>query len=969
MKKLFLLMAVFLMPALASAQTMQTYTGTIKDLSGAVVTSGQVKFTLTPSVDSTISDIGRFIPTTTTCGINGDGTLSGLVSGVPSGSCQVVADTSLTPLGTSYKICIQAQFATLGSCFYDYAFGGTKDISPIITTPSRGPINYGGVAGPPRPTGAAGPAGTVSATRVGGNFLVSGKLSANVNNWQSPTSQGIISQGSTNTILSTGTAASGSLALSAASDFVVGNGVMIAHAGAPCGSVKGGNCSSPPTPVVTVKGTPGSTSYIYRLACIDGLGGTGSVGVGGATSVGNATLAGVVLANTVSGNYNAVTWSGHSACFEVAIYRNNALIATEYSAPSGTMTYNDTGVAAWTNRDLPSIPPPAPLNDNYIGLITAIETTTAMVSPVLGASVSGAKLYHSDTPLIQASINAHSGSIDLGSNTYLVNYPINFTKRGGAIIGSSSLIADTGDIFMDLTGGTFEQLQGFSIVPGHTNLSSIALYCARDTTIGGDTAQLLNTHQITIASLGGNTHALGGRGSVGYYNHACEIQQHNADHIEADRLFVLTAGNIDHVSSLFDANDDASFQSMSAIDILSLTGSTALGAFGELDNAYSVNWIGGYGLGGNSATHPWAFEFDAGQSGRFKLDAFRIENRGGAIYVAPGTTLHEPWLNADIYRANASTAQIFLGAGSTLSNADMVRLDDYGGSSIIVPLIDGGAGCIVSGSNLRMAVWESLGTCQLSGLGNTITGASLAIPSFDYSLNPDYTLVTSSSNTWVKLGTWVANPNGDTLGIRLYSGQGGNAGQNQQAFADIIVRNAKGGSAPNISGASLLSYGANPFFSLKVVATGASTSPTNQSWDIYVQETSFSQGTYHVEKQYSDQWINSNTLASDPGAASSTVVVGSIQQILSGYAGSTGALPGTTISAGACAILTASIAGATSGMVVIATPASTTQLIAGLHWDTAYVSAVGTVRVPVCNTTAAPITPNITPAFNVRVIQ
>jgi hypothetical protein len=257
----------------------------------------------------------------------------------------------------------------------------------------------------------------------------------------------------------------------------------------------------------------------------------------------------------------------------------------------------------------------------------------------------------------------------------------------------------------------------------------------------------------------------------------------------------------------------------------------------------------------------------------------------------------------------------------------------------------------------------------LSGSGNTITGSSLAIPSYDYSVNPDYQLATGSTTSWVKLGTWVSHPNGDTLGIRLYSGPGANAGANQQSFSDIIVRNANGASAPNLSGASLLTYGANPFTGLKIVATGGSTSITNLSWDIYVRETGFASGTYHIEKQFNDQWINSNTLVSDPGPASSTVSVGSIQSVVAGYSGTTGALPRATISAGACAPLTASIAGATSGMVVVATPASTTQLVAGLHWDTAYVSAAGIVTVPVCNTTAAPVTPNITPTFNVRVIQ
>jgi hypothetical protein len=747
-----------------------------------------------------------------------------------------------------------------------------------------------GVTGPAGPVGPVGPPGTISSTGVSGGFAVPGILQAanlqgNVNRYQSPSAQGVISQGSLNVISATGTATSGALTVSSASDFVVKNGVMIAHAGAPCGSVKGGACSSPPTPTVAVHGATGSTIYSYRLSCVDGLGGVGAAGLTGSISTGAATLAATIPDKTVAGNYtgnyNVVSWTGSAACFEVAIYRNGSLIATEYSAPSGTMTYNDIGVTAWTNRDLPAAPPVVALNDNYVGLITAIGTTTATVSPVLGASVTGATLYHSDTPLIQGAINAHSGSIDLGSNAYLINYPINLTKGNGIdIVGSSVLAADTGDIFMDLTGGFTEKLSGFIVVAGATNTSSIGFYCSRDTTIAGDHSEHINTDHLVIAQISNNPHVLGGRGTVGYYNHACEIQQNSMDHFEADRFFVLTSGNIDHVSSLFDPHDDRTVRSMSAIDVISIAGGT-FGAFAELDNAYSINFIGGYGLGGNSTTHPYAFEIDPGQSGRIRIDGMRVEQKGGIVYVAPGAILNEPYINVDVYRVNATQPQIYLGAGSSLQAADMVRSDDYGASSVVVPLIDGGAGCIVSGSNLRLGIWESLGTCQLSGAGNIITGASAVVPASDYSINPDYPLNTGSSTSWVKLGTWVTSVNGDTLDIRLYSGTGANFALNQQAFADLIVRNSNGAAAPNLSGASLLTYGANPFLGVKIVATGGSIDPHNLSWDIYIQEVAFASGTYHIEKHFDTQWINSNTLTSDPGPASSTVVVGNITSVIS----------------------------------------------------------------------------------------
>lgn len=133
----------------ASAQTTTTYTGVIKDLSQALVTSGQVTFTLAPSIDATIAGNARFVPSTITCSINSDGTLSGYVGGVVSGGCQVTQNTAISPGGTAYRVCVQPYYSSPGSCFFDYATTPTRNISTVAPTLTTGPLNYGGVAGPP----------------------------------------------------------------------------------------------------------------------------------------------------------------------------------------------------------------------------------------------------------------------------------------------------------------------------------------------------------------------------------------------------------------------------------------------------------------------------------------------------------------------------------------------------------------------------------------------------------------------------------------------------------------------------------------------------------------------------------------------------------------------------------------------------------------------------------------------------
>lgn len=134
LKRLVLIMTL-LCGCLACGQSLTTYTGTIKDLSGAVVTAGQVTFTLQPGLDSTISGVARFVPSTITCNINGSGNIVSLSGG----SCQVVQNTSLNPAGTSYQICIQPNFISPGSCFNDYAATSTKDITTVVPTPTTSP--------------------------------------------------------------------------------------------------------------------------------------------------------------------------------------------------------------------------------------------------------------------------------------------------------------------------------------------------------------------------------------------------------------------------------------------------------------------------------------------------------------------------------------------------------------------------------------------------------------------------------------------------------------------------------------------------------------------------------------------------------------------------------------------------------------------------------------------------------------
>jgi hypothetical protein len=165
MRNRLILIASLLLACSAFGQT-TTITGTIKDLTNTVVSSGKVVFTLKPSVDTTISGNARFTPgAPITCYIQGGG---GLLNAAQTGPCVVTTNTSLTPAGTSYRVDI-CPFMACASSFNFYAINSSYDISTIVPTPTTGPAqnfadvfsnqNIGGaksfVASPQVPTPAA----------------------------------------------------------------------------------------------------------------------------------------------------------------------------------------------------------------------------------------------------------------------------------------------------------------------------------------------------------------------------------------------------------------------------------------------------------------------------------------------------------------------------------------------------------------------------------------------------------------------------------------------------------------------------------------------------------------------------------------------------------------------------------------------------------------------------------------------
>lgn len=132
MKRLLLILGLC---GTLGAQTTTTITGTIKDLTQALVTSGKVTFTLQPSKDTTISGLARFSPAQVVCLINA----SGLIKAQDGTSvCTVSMNTALQPTGTYYRVDIWP-YGVKTSSFTFYAVLSSYDWSTVVPTPTTSP--------------------------------------------------------------------------------------------------------------------------------------------------------------------------------------------------------------------------------------------------------------------------------------------------------------------------------------------------------------------------------------------------------------------------------------------------------------------------------------------------------------------------------------------------------------------------------------------------------------------------------------------------------------------------------------------------------------------------------------------------------------------------------------------------------------------------------------------------------------
>ena len=317
-----------------------------------------------------------------------------------------------------------------------WTFSGPMDLDSLTVTGAASigsltlgtplPVGSGGtgvasfVAGTPLLGNGTSPLtqGTISGTTTVFPVLDSAAVSGECARFDSsgglvPTAcAGFIANASGSDENTTATCSSGDTAvtLAAAEDFIDGQGIALEH----CGATFSG--ASPSGLAVSPHGPTGSTSYAYRIACLDANGGVGAAISPVSISNGYATL-GTIIQSSRQFSYNNVSWS--TTCPAIAVWRSKSAGAYQLlGAFLSSETFTDSGLPQVTIPWIPATPPASALNDRLVTTISSgAGTVSITVADAPGNDASGAYARHDDTAALNAYLSANP-NVHLPAGTF-----------------------------------------------------------------------------------------------------------------------------------------------------------------------------------------------------------------------------------------------------------------------------------------------------------------------------------------------------------------------------------------------------------------------------------------------------------------------------------------------------------------------------------------------------------------------
>jgi hypothetical protein len=496
---------------------------------------------------------------------------------------------------------------------------------------------------------------------------------------------------STATGTCTTTASSHTLSCSSVADFAIGNGIRIDKAGStftlgtpsaptitPCASRPSDNTCS-----------PGSTSYAYECAAIDGNGGVGVASSAGTTSTGPATLG----ANA----FNYVNCASVAGAAGYVVYGNKSGSLALIGITWGTTAIYDFGSAvnptAPADDWLPTSPLGTAQNDWLLTTVTNVSGSTITVAGTAGHAVSSGTAYHDNSAALTSALAASANSVVI---------PCGIFETIGLTYALSNALT--------ITGNGCGQLELTTTVLGTTWIN----------VVGGTTIE-----DLTVTSEESGSNINGALQSLISCSSSCTglVIDHNAFYgVPTFGLYVGPGYGINITNNLFFKNTARASQNK-CIDIGSsgsdivysyITGNACVGTGMQLygsNSSFSNNSISGWGYGGGMGI--------GGDNGSFS-DTINDNNVTGSL---TGVDINNTIL--DCYETYV--------AYSTLTGN---HGDNCGGTGLLV----NGEGDAVVGNNMvdngtahggglnqsGIAVQYITGGINGSGAFSTVTGNALS---------------------------------------------------------------------------------------------------------------------------------------------------------------------------------------------------------------------------------------------------
>lgn len=263
--------------------------------------------------------------------------------------------------------------------------------------------------------------------------------------------------GSSLTTTGTITAGSNLLTLDSSIDFVDGQGIAIANAGAAI------SLTEPTSVTATVVGTSGTATYEYTVVALDGNGGSTAASETVSITTGNASLS--------AGSYNQITWSAVSGALAYAVYRvqsRGTPSSTGFLGIVSETEFNDIGIAASTPPfGVAAQSPDSPLADVLVAtILSGGGTNTITLSESANTSVVGVTVEHDDSAAISACIQQ---AMTNSPNVYL---PQGVYKCHQSLALDTNPVASTGLL---LRGASKSTVLDFSSVISGT---AFQVYCS-----------------------------------------------------------------------------------------------------------------------------------------------------------------------------------------------------------------------------------------------------------------------------------------------------------------------------------------------------------------------------------------------------------------------------------------------------------------------------------------------------------